>query len=208
MQPNPTEASRRKLDLFEQLAVIGLYGWLVIRLLPEAVATGGLFAVLLLLLSEGVVCVLVIVRRPTTDISPQPADWAIAAAGTFLPLMVDTGGEPILGFLGPYVLLVGMLTHIAAKLTLLRSFGLVAANRGIKVSGLYSYVRHPMYAGYMLTHVGFLLASPSLWNAAVYAAVWSFLVARMIAEERILSQDPEYRNYAKLVRHRILPGVY
>jgi protein-S-isoprenylcysteine O-methyltransferase Ste14 len=122
--------------------------------------------------------------------------------------MIDTGGEPVLGFLGPYILLLGMLTHIVAKLTLLRSFDLVAADRGIKVGGLYAYVRHPMYAGYMLTHVGFLLASPSLWNAAIYAAVWSFLVARMVAEERILCNDPQYREYARLVRHRVVPGIY
>lgn len=102
----------------------------------------------------------------------------------------------------------GILAQVSAKLMLMRSFGLVAANRGIKIRGPYSYVRHSMYAGYMLTHVGFLLASPSLWNAAVYAAAWTLLVARMIAEERVLSDDPNYRNYARRVRHKVVPGIY
>lgn len=201
-------SSRRKLDLFEQLSVLVLYCWLVIRVLPEALASGGLLAVTLLLFSEGLVCVLLIVRRSTTNISLNLGDWLIAAGGTFFPLLVIKGGEPAVGFLGPYLMFVGIVTHLAAKLSLLRSFGLVAANRGIKVGGLYSYVRHPMYAGYMLSHIGFLLASPSLWNAAVYAAVWTLLIARIRAEERILGQDPEYRAYRRVVRHRLVPRIY
>jgi protein-S-isoprenylcysteine O-methyltransferase Ste14 len=208
MKLNPTEASRRRLDVIEQLTVIGLFIWLTSRLLPQAIETGGLLAVVLVLFSEGVVCVLLVFRRATTNISIDFEDWLLAAAGTFLPLLVTKGGDPILGILGPYLLLVGTITHIAAKLTLLRSFGLVAANRGIKVGGLYRYVRHPMYAGYILTHIGFLLASPSLWNAVIYVSAWTLLIARVFAEERILNKDPEYMEYARLVRHRIVPGIY
>jgi len=203
-----TAESRRRLDRFEQLSVLVLYGWLLSRLWPEAAAAGGYLAVLLLLLSEGLVCVLLVIRRPTSNISVNLEDWVVAAAGTFLPLLVSKGGEPVLGALGLFLLVAGILAHLSAKLMLMRSFGLVAANRGIKIRGPYSYVRHPMYAGYMLTHVGFLLASPSLWNAAVYAAVWTLLGARMIAEERVLNDDPKYRAYAQLVRHRIVPGIY
>lgn len=208
MKLNVTAASRRRLDKFEQLSVLVLYGWLVSRLWPEAAAIGGHVAVLLLLLSEGLVCVLLVIRRPTSNISVNLEDWVVAAAGSFLPLLVSRGGEPVLGALGPLLMLAGIFVHLSAKLTLMRSFGLVAANRGIKVRGPYSYVRHPMYAGYMLTHIGFLLASPSLWNAAVYAAVWTLLVARIIAEERVLNDDPNYGDYARLVRHRIVPGIY
>lgn len=199
---------RRRLDRFEQLSVLVLYGWLVSRLWPEAVEGGSYLAVLLLLLSEGLVCVLLVIRRPTANISVNLEDWVVAAAGTFLPLLVSKGGEPILGALGPLLLLAGLATHMSAKLALMRSFGLVAANRGIKIRGPYCYVRHPMYAGYMLTHVGFLIAAPSLWNAMVYSAVWMLLVARMIAEERVLNEDPVYRDYVRLVRHKIVPGLF
>lgn len=200
--------NRSRLDQFEQLFVLLLYGWLVLRVLPDAVASGGLLAIILLLLSEGAVVILLLFRRPTADISVKIQDWIIAAAGTWLPLMVIKGGEPILGTLGPLLMALGLVTQVAAKLTLLRSFGLVAANRGVKSNGMYAFVRHPMYAGYILTHIGYLLASPSLWNVGVYVAVWAFLIARMVAEENILGADPEYREYTQRVRHRIVPGVF
>lgn len=97
---------------------------------------------------------------------------------------------------------------MAAKLTLLRSFSLVAANRAVKSNGLNAFVRQPTYAGHMLTHIGYLLASPSLWNFGVCVAVWAFLIARIVAEEDILDTDPEYREYTSRVRHRIVPGVF
>ena len=200
--------NRSRLDQFEQLFVLLLYGWLVLRVLPDAVASGGLLAIILLLLSEGAVVILLLFRRPTVDISVKTQDWIIAAAGTWLPLVVVKGGEPMLGSLGPLLMMLGLVTQFAAKLTLLRSFGLVAANRGVKSNGMYAFVRHPMYAGYMLTHIGYLLASPSLWNVGVYVAVWAFLIARMVAEENILGADPEYREYTQRVRHRIVPGVF
>ena len=199
---------RRGLDIFEQVAALTLFTWMVIRLLPGAHESGGLLSVSVLLISEGVVVALLLFRRPTQNISMNVEDWLFAAAGTFLPLMVEKGGATTTGLLGPLLMLIGLITHVGAKFSLFRSFGLVAANRGVKIGGLYAYVRHPMYAGYMLTHVGFLLSAPSLWNLAIYAAVWTLLIARIRAEERILGEDADYRKYARRVKHRIIPGVY
>ena len=47
---------------------------------------------------------------------------------------------------------VGLLFVIAGKITLGRSFGIVPANRGV-VAGPYTLVRHPIYAGYLLSHI-------------------------------------------------------
>ena len=59
---------------------------------------------------------------------------------------------------------------IAGKLTLGRSFGLMPANRGVVSSGIYRFVRHPIYAGYLITHVAFLAAHPTPLEPA---ACWS-----------------------------------
>ena len=64
------------------------------------------------------------------------------------------------------VSVVGLAIVIAGKMTLGRSFGLMPANRGIVSSGLYRVVRHPIYLGYLITHVAFLVATPSAWNIA------------------------------------------
>lgn len=197
---------RHRLDLFEQVFVLILYSWMVVRLWPGTAEEP--LALTLLLISEGIVCILLVVRRATSNISIHLRDWIVAAAGTFLPLLVVKGGEPIAGLLGAYLILAGMLFHVGAKLSLSRSFGLVAANRGVKVRGMYSLVRHPMYAGYMVCHVGYLLAAPSVWNLLVYAALWSLLIARINAEERLLIDDPRYGEYASSVRYKLVPGVY
>jgi protein-S-isoprenylcysteine O-methyltransferase Ste14 len=105
-------------------------------------------------------------------------------------------------------MIAGMIIQISAKAILWRSFGLIPANRGIKTKGPYRIVRHPMYAGYTLTHVGFLLGFPSLQNSLLYLAAFLIEVARVFREELILKQDPIYRAYTVRVRYRILPGVF
>jgi protein-S-isoprenylcysteine O-methyltransferase Ste14 len=102
----------------------------------------------------------------------------------------------------------GALFQISAKIALNRSFGIAPANRGIKRSGPYRYVRHPMYAGYFINNVGLLLLMLSFANAAVYAIAWTAQVMRVLAEERLLSQDPDYRAYMDDVRWRVIPGVF
>ena len=198
---------RRLLDLVEQVVVLALYSWLVFRLWPNEFSASNWYP-LLILLSEGLVVLLLLIRRPTERISTRGRDWALAAGGTFVVLFVDRGGPPLMGPLGALLMLLGLAIHVGAKLSLRRSFGLVAANRGVKVGGLYRLVRHPMYAGYMLSHAGYLLVAPSLWNAAVYAVGWAFLVARIYAEERVLSEDPAYHAFKAKVRYRLLPGLF
>ena len=197
----------RLLDLAEQFTIVVLYGMFCLRLWP-AEFTAASWYPMILLVSEGIVVVLVLIRRQTEKISLKPFDWLIAAAGTTLVLAVNKGGTPIAPLLALNLMLAGLAIHVAAKLTLNRSFGLVAANRGLKLNGLYGRVRHPMYAGYFLSHIGYVLFAPTLWNVAIYAVAWSCLIARIYAEERVLGQDPEYATYMSRVRYRLIPGVF
>ena len=151
---------------------------------------------------------MLVTRRRTEYISTKFRDWAVAFAGAFLVLLVEKDGQPLSGVGGVVLLLVGLAVHVAAKFSLLRSFGLVAADRGVKRRGLYAVVRHPMYVGYMLTHVGFLVVAPTWWNLSVYSAAWALFIVRIFAEERVLSANPQYRTYMTSVRYRLLPGVF
>jgi protein-S-isoprenylcysteine O-methyltransferase Ste14 len=120
-----------------------------------------------------------------------------AAASTFIPPQITTA-----------LMFAGMIVQISAKAVLWRSYGLIPANRGVKIGGPYRFVRHPMYAGYTITHIGFLLGFPSLQNFLLYSLTLLVEVARLTREELILNKDPVYRQYATRVRYRLLPGVF
>jgi protein-S-isoprenylcysteine O-methyltransferase Ste14 len=161
------------------------------------------------MVSEGVVVVLLVFRRPSRSVSRKPWDWLAGIAGSFLVLLVrPTGGTAVADAAGFALQLFGTVFQLYGKVVLGRSFGIVAANRGVVFSGPYRLVRHPIYLGYLVTHVGFLLSNPSVRNVAIYAAAYVFQFARIYAEERILAQDGEYREYLRSVRYRLIPGVY
>ena len=75
-----------------------------------------------------------------------------------------------------------------------RSFGLMPANRGVVSTGLYRIVRHPIYIGYLITHVGFVLANPAIWNLLLLVAADIALLLRAVCEERTLARDAAYSN--------------
>ena len=89
-----------------------------------------------------------------------------------------------------------------------RSFGLVPANRGMVDRGPYALVRHPIYAGYLISHVGFLCAHPTVMNAALLVVADAALVYRALLEERTLAGDPRYRTYMQRVAWHLVPGVF
>jgi protein-S-isoprenylcysteine O-methyltransferase Ste14 len=102
----------------------------------------------------------------------------------------------------------GLILVVAAKVTLGRSFGLIPANRGVVVEGPYKAMRHPIYAGYLVTHAAFLLGHPTLWNVSIVLVADVALVVRALLEERVLTQDPRYRRYCTAVNWHLVPGLF
>jgi protein-S-isoprenylcysteine O-methyltransferase Ste14 len=205
--PTTFRIDGRVADRVEQVVVSVLWVWLVYRAWPPAF-TAEYGSSVVLLISEGVVLLFLLLRRPTERISLKPWDWLIAAAGSFVPLLVTTNAPAFAPGVGTPLMLAGLIMHTGAKLSLNLSFGLVAANRGVKRRGFYRLVRHPMYAGYILSHIGFLLVRATWWNLALYSLELVLLLLRIEAEERVLRADPSYRTFAEQVRYRLLPGVY
>ena len=165
---------------------------------------------ILLAISEILPVVLIIIRRPGS-MSLKPFAFAVAFLGTAAPLLVrpTTDGLWLLPDSIAAVLIgTGLAINIASKVFLWRSFGLAPANRGIRVGGPYRLVRHPMYLGYFVSQVGFLLANLTLGNLVTYLLAWSMQLLRIREEETFLLQDERYQDLARRVRFRLVPGVY
>ncbi|NTV65162.1 MAG: isoprenylcysteine carboxylmethyltransferase family protein [Oscillochloris sp.] len=167
----------------------------------------GQVQMLLLAIQEGLLIGMIITRRRSTDVSRSWVDALIALIGTAAPLFQRAGGwtTPLLEELGFAIQIIGLVLSIIAVSSLGRSFGILAANRGVKTNGLYRLVRHPLYGSYLFSYIGFLLGNLSLVNLAaiLFALFCQYLRAR--AEEQVLLRDPAYQAYASQVRYRFIP---
>lgn len=169
----------------------------------------GKWTSLLWVVSEGIAVILLVIRRPSRRISRSPWDWFVAFGGSFTILLVrPTTAAFIPDFAGVALQLAGTLFQLYGKVHLGRSFGIVPADRGIVTGGPYRIVRHPIYLGYVITHIGFLLANWSPRNLAVYFFEYIFQIARILSEEQLLKESPEYRAYCADVRYRMIPLLF
>lgn len=163
-----------------------------------------------LMLQEGLVAVLLLARRRTARNARDPRAWLATGIGSFGMLLARptahavAGAEPL--WMG--MQLAGVVVALVSLLSLGRSFGLVAAHRGIKTGGAYRVVRHPVYAGYLLGHLGYVLENPSLPNLGLLVLVWGCQLLRIRQEEQFLAADPAYVAYQGRVRWRLIPFLY
>jgi protein-S-isoprenylcysteine O-methyltransferase Ste14 len=212
-QPFALSAARfdaeRLADLVARATIIVLFSLMAIRFGSDFLSTGRVTG-LLLLVSEALVVVLTVMRRSAAVIDRSFRARLLTALSMLGPPLLQPAHVAALlpQFLTVGLSAAGLAIVIAGKITLGRSFGLMPANRGVVSSGLYRVVRHPIYLGYLITHVAFLLATPSAWNVAALLAADAALLARAICEEQTLSRDERYRTYQQTVRWRVCPGVF
>lgn len=194
------------LDWGERVLLICLYVLLVHRLWPSLASTP---VNILLIVSETIVVGFVVCRRRTSEVTKRPADWLLALGGTLPPLFFRAGGLDLMPWsLAAVLMTAGIVTQVWAKLSLRRSFGMVAANRGLKMDGPYLVVRHPMYLGYAITWAGFMMVNARWTNLLLVLFALAMQVSRILVEERLLKADPAYGAYMTRVRYRIIPGLF
>jgi protein-S-isoprenylcysteine O-methyltransferase Ste14 len=196
-------------ELAARMAIVALFTFLAVRLGTDFLQTGRITG-LLLLASEGLVVVLTVLRRSTGVVDRSVRARILMTVSLVGPLLVGpTAGAGILPeAMTVAIVACGLVVVIGGKLSLGRSFGLMPANRGVVSTGLYRLVRHPIYMGYLITHVGFLIANPTIWNVLILVVTDTALLVRAVCEEETLALDPAYREYQQQVRWRVVPGVF
>jgi protein-S-isoprenylcysteine O-methyltransferase Ste14 len=141
-------------------------------------------------------------------ISTIPYSLIVGFAGTALQLiMARLAGMALVA--APVVasmLFTGLVLKIWARISLNRSFGVVAANRGVKTGGRYRIAGYPMYLGYII-QVGFPFGNYNLANETIYLLCWGFQIASILEEEHVLLLDPAYQEMAQHARYWLAPGI-
>jgi len=76
-------------------------------------------------------------------------------------------------------------------------------------TGLYSFVRHPMYIGVIIMYVPTPIALGSYWGLIPMATIPLALIFRILNEEKILCKDlPGYKEYCQKTRYRLIPFIW
>jgi protein-S-isoprenylcysteine O-methyltransferase Ste14 len=166
---------------------------------------GGLFVI-----EQAWFVIAFVIRRPERAVSRRWSSWLLAFGGTFAGVLFrPQGAHPGWGVAAGFALqLAGLVACIISLLVLGRSFGFVAADRGVKTRGPYALIRHPVYASYLLIQGGYVLQAVSARNIVVFAVATLCNAGRVLAEERLLAGSPDYRAYRRRVRWRLVPYLW
>jgi len=85
----------------------------------------------------------------------------------------------------------------------------VAEGQKVVSTGLYAYIRHPMYAGVMPLLAGMPLALGSWWGVCGLVIIVPGIIWRLLGEEKFLRKNlPGYTEYTNKVKYRLIPFVY
>jgi protein-S-isoprenylcysteine O-methyltransferase Ste14 len=152
-----------------------------------------------------------VIRRNPVRISSDPWFWAVAGIYSYYNLLTAgllRGGVAIApAQLVNALAVLGVWIAIFARLSLGRNIGLIPAQRKIVTSGMYRYVRHPIYFGYFISATSWALSCFSLVNVMALGFGCAVCVVKTFMEESFLAEDPGYAAYMKKVRWRWFPGL-
>ena len=145
--------------------------------------------------------------------------WVLAQAPVMLgafavPLVwgaASFDGTNTIQFAGAALTALGIVLGVAGLLALgsaLTPFPRPLDNAHLRQSGIYGWVRHPIYSGLIVASLGWSACWLSLPGLLSGAVVFLFFDRKSAFEESLLrSRFPEYRDYALRVR-KLLPWIY
>lgn len=121
---------------------------------------------------------------------------------SFLILGIATLGVVLGYFLGTWAMVTNAYFSAVVR---------IQKDRGHKVvtDGPYRFVRHPAYAGGVVSSIAMPLMLGSFWALIPAGIGLIFLVIRTKNEDKMLMEElPGYSDYAQQTRYRLVPGIW
>jgi len=174
----------------------------------QAFAETPRLSLLLFTVFETLCLAFVLIRKQPNDFWLSWKVWTVTMGGTFAPLLFRPADVPADLLAGQVIQVVGFVLQIGALLALNRSFGLLPAHRGVKSSGLYRWIRHPLYTAYALAQFGYVVNNFDGYNVLIWLVATGFQVLRILNEEKFLRRYEEYEAYARQTRWRLIPLLW
>ena len=125
-------------------------------------------------------------RKPAQSKGPKFLT-VLAYLSSAMPLLYldSTVSLKALFLVSDLLAIVGFLIVVLATVELGTSIGISPANRGLVRSGIYRYIKHPMYLGYVVSELGLVILNPL--NAALFLISLFLYYSRAKAERQVLS---------------------
>jgi protein-S-isoprenylcysteine O-methyltransferase Ste14 len=197
-------------DIALRVVTALVFGAFAVAAISHWLATPSRLTLLLLVVANCFTTGLSLIVRTPRRRDWRPIAMLCALGGTYgcIAYNFKTGIEIVPQSIGVMLQMSGIAWQLFAKVSLRRSFGVLPANRGVVSRGAYRFIRHPMYLGYFVTDLGFLLTNFTVYNLCVLVVQMSCQVGRILQEERMLSGDEHYLAYRNQVRFRLIPTLF
>ena len=121
--------------------------------------------------------------------------------------------NPLVSYIGLLILIVGSAVSVTGRAQLAK-FGSgvlhIEEDHRLITTGVFGYIRHPVYAGGVLGVVGSYLAFRSVVMLILVSTLYFIVIRhRMLFEEEMLTEEfgDEYREYMKRTK-RLIPFLY
>ena len=146
------------------------------------------------------------------EVGQRGEAYTAAQAGLLLCILlggVPILGEPLMELVGPGLTLAGLVGILISVNDLgdaLSPWPVVPSKATLKTGGVYSEVRHPMYASLLCAAAGLSLLTDSADRLLLTALLWYALDLKSNYEEaELLDAFPEYADYMEEVPSKFIP---
>jgi protein-S-isoprenylcysteine O-methyltransferase Ste14 len=157
---------------------------------------------------------------PAAEKEPKQKVIQLAASASFLAVLIVPALDHRFGWshlpgvvvvAGNDLVAVGFLTvfYVFKENTFTSAVVEVAEDQRVIDTGPYAIVRHPMYSGALALVAGIPLALGSLVGLVTFVPFVAVIVARLLGEERFLSEQLKgYVAYCERTPYRLIPRVW